>query len=665
MVFVDRPTVSRQASEYAADVGDENIDGLLDVLAACSSSLEPEQLIERALPAISRLLDHDVWLLRRRADAPQPRVVARCLADRVELGMFTDVDFALVDRVHETEALVREHGAVAVPLVCDDDQLGALLLVSRQTDAALSERAPLAIAATLARALVHAERFSERVASERRSWDVLDNTHAVIFVKDLDGRYVLVNRQLERDTGLPRAQILGKTDFELFSRETAERLRADDRRVLDSGEPLEVEGVTTFPDGPRVFLTHKFPLRDASGLITGLCGIGTDITARKHVERQLLRSQKLDAVGRLAGGIAHAFNNMLTGILASAELVGLWLPEPHAAGIDEALARIVEASHRAATLTRRLMTFAGEAHCETETVDVHDVIERAVEPLRSNAEHPIELVLELHARVSEVVGDPTRLRAALLDLALNARDAMPHGGTLTITTANVELDELACARSSFALRPGPYVEIRLRDTGIGMAPDPLAHAFEPFFTTMGTSRSGLGLPAVRGTIIDHHGAIELDSASGRGTSVTLRLPTTPVMETPTPSAIPASPTAARKVALLVDDEPLLRKAGKRMLESLGYRVVLAAGGCEGVARFGELHDELGFVLLDMVMPDMDGQAVFEAMLDIDPEVPIIACSGYTAEATVTAMQQRRLAGFLAKPYRLAELTAMLARLADR
>ena len=181
-------------------------------------------------------------------------------------------------------------------------------------------------------------------AAEQRLWEVLDNTKAVVFVKDLKGRYTLVNRRLVVDTGFTRAQVLGKTDFDLFPPETAQRLYENDLRVLESGELLEVEGVTELPSGPRVFITTKFPLRDRNGRIDGLCGVATDLTERKALEAQLRHSQKLDAVGRLASGIAHDFNNMLTGILASAELVGMLLPPTHGSGIDEALDRIIHAS---------------------------------------------------------------------------------------------------------------------------------------------------------------------------------------------------------------------------------------------------------------------------------------------------------------------------------
>jgi two-component system cell cycle sensor histidine kinase/response regulator CckA len=644
-----------------ADAGPPEVAALLDAVRTISSSLEHDELLERSLLTISRFVGAPVLMLR-----DPVRVLASCDGDTVLLGqdaaLLPGLDVELAERVASSGRIERTADRIGVPLICDEAPFGQLQLVGPEAPAMWMVEA---LADALARALANAERHDQMRAAEQRLWEVLDNTRAVVFVKDLKGRYTLVNRQLEADTGYTRAQMLGKTDFELFPRETAERLRNDDRRVIESGELLEVEGVTEFPTGPRVFISSKFPLRDRNGRIDGLCGVATDITERKQFEVQLRHRQKLDAVGRLASGIAHDFNNMLTGILASAELVGILLPETHDSGIDEALDRIIHASVRAAELTRKLIVFSREAHRPAERVDVHGVIDGAVELLRRDIERPIRIQVQLGARAPIVVGDATRLQAAMLDLGLNARDAMLDGGTLTISTRNVELDETGCQNSSFSLTPGSYVEISVRDTGVGMNEATVERIFEPFFTTKATGR-GLGLAAVHGTVIEHNGAIEVHSRLGRGTDVLVRLPIAPVVPANVPASVPSSPKSSRlehRTVLLVDDEPLLRKTGARMLESLGCHVVLAEDGREGVARYHEHHGDLGLVLLDMVMPIMGGQAAFEAMRAIDDRVPIILCSGYAADAAVRQMLEQGLAGFLAKPYRLAQLIELLDRLA--
>jgi two-component system cell cycle sensor histidine kinase/response regulator CckA len=647
-----------------ADAGPPGVAALLDAVRTISSSLEHDELLECSLLTISRFVGAPVLMLR-----DPMRALASCDGDIVlfsrDAAALPDPDVELAERVARSGQFERSGDRVGVPLVCEEAPFGQLQMRLNEPDEPAMWMLE-ALADALARALANAERHDQMRAAEKRLWDVLDNTRAVVFVKDLKGRYTLVNRRLEADTGYTRAQILGKTDFELFPRETAERLRNDDLRVIESGELLEVEGVTEFPTGPRVFISSKFPLRDREGRIDGLCGVATDITERKQLEMQLRHSQKLDAVGRLASGIAHDFNNMLTGILASAELVGILLPEAHNPGIDEALDRIIHASERAAELTRKLIVFSREAHRPAERVDLHGVIEGAVELLRRDIDRPIHIELQLGAHTPIVIGDPTRLQAAMLNLGLNARDAMLDGGTLTISTRDLEIDEAGGRSSSFSLSPGKYVEITVRDTGVGMNETTVERIFEPFFTTKAVGR-GLGLAAVHGTVIEHNGAIEVHSSVGQGTDVVVRLPTTaPSAPEPAPASVASTPKSTRlhhRTVLLVDDEPLLRKTGARMLETLGCRVVLAEDGREGVARFEEHHEELGLVLLDMVMPVMGGQAAFEAMRAIDARVPIILCSGYAADAAVRKMLEQGLAGFLAKPYRLAQLTELLDRIA--
>jgi two-component system cell cycle sensor histidine kinase/response regulator CckA len=648
-----------------ANAGPPEVAALLDAVRMISSSLEHDEILEHSLPLISRFAGGSVLMLRE----PQ-RVVAGCVGDLVlvgqEVATLSGPDVQLAERVAHSGQVERSADTIGLPLVCEDAPFGQLQL--KLTGPNEPELWMLeALADALARALANAERHNQMRAAEQRLWEVIDNTKAVVFVKDLKGRYTLVNRRLEADTGFTRFQILGKTDFELFPPETAERMHEDDRRVLESGEPIEVEGVTEYPNGPRVFISSKFPLRDRNGRIDGLCGVATDITERKQLEAQLRHSQKLDAVGRLASGIAHDFNNMLTGILASAELVGLLLPGTRNPGIDEALDRIIDASERAAELTRKLIVFSREAHRTAERVDVHGVIEGAVGLLRRDIDRHIHIELALADSSPIVVGDPTRLQAALLDLGLNARDAMFDEGTLTISTRVLVLDEEGCRHPSFSLQPGNYVEITVRDTGVGMSEATVERIFEPFFTTKAVGR-GLGLAAVHGTVVQHRGAIEVHSRPGRGTTVVVLLPTDApnVSETSMAASVPTPDKPAkveRRVVLLIDDEPLLRKTGARMLESLGYRVVLGEDGTEGVTRFQEHHEEIALVLLDMVMPKMGGQAAFEAMRAIDARVPIILCSGYAADAAVRAMLEQGLAGVLAKPYRLAQLTELLERVA--
>jgi two-component system, cell cycle sensor histidine kinase and response regulator CckA len=576
--------------------------------------------------------------------------------------------------VRRVEAVVRATLTRGAPT--NDGELVCLPLIHAETRAALLlgrstpgwftgtlETTLELLAMQAATALAHVE-LAERCARRREREDqlraIIENTNTVVFLKDLEGRYTLVNRQLELDTGLTREQMLGKTDLELFSRETALRLRADDLRVIESGEATSFEGVTEFPDGPRVFLSTKFPLRDADGEIYAICGVATDITERKRAEEQLRHVQRMNAIGQLAGGIAHDFNNMLAGILASAELLDMQLPRERDPPVNEALATIIDACERASKLTRELLAFSHQGHRRVESVDLHALIHATVGLLHRGIDRRVEVELRLAAVECVVTGDPAHLQSALLNLGVNARDAMPEGGRLTIATRNVEFDAEACAASPYALQPGRFVELEVRDTGLGIDDHDQLRIFEPFFTTKEIGRgTGLGLAAVHGTVVEHGGAITVSSAVGVGTRFVIQLPSASVAARPS-RRDDGDATVGEGRILLVDDEDVVRKTGAKLLESLGYEVVTASNGREGVELFTTHHAGLDLVLLDMVMPEMNGHDAFLAMHRIDAEVPVVVCSGYAADQSVRSLEGEGLAGFLAKPYRRVELAKIVA-----
>lgn len=291
--------------------------------------------------------------------------------------------------------------------------------------------------------------------------------------------------------------------------------------------------------------------------------------------------------------------------------------------------------------------------------------------LRRSIDRRVRVGLHLDASATTVRGDSTRMQAALLHLGVNARDAMAGGGRLDILTRDLQLDAEACAASPFGLQPGPFIEIEVRDTGVGIDPDSLVRIFEPFYTTKEFGRgTGLGLAAVHGTVVELGGAIEVHSELGVGTRVILRLPQAAsaavTLAARIPSPIQYSPSGSLlrdrpPLILLVDDERAVRKTGGDILEALGYRVATAEDGEAGVERFTALHRELDLVLLDMMMPKLDGAGAFAVMRAIDPSVPIVMCSGYAAGETVRELESQGLAGFLGKPYRKTQLQDMVQR----
>src|SRR6266545_1696543 len=339
------------------------------------------------------------------------------------------------------------------------------------------------------------ERVARRTAELRVSQDflqsIIDNSETLIIAKDLDGGYLLVNRRFEAVFHTSVAAIRGKTDFDLFPRERAESYRANDRRVIDAGQPVVSEEVMPQDDGSHTYITTSFPLHDADGRAFATCCIATDITDRKRLEEQFLQAQKMEGIGRLAGGIAHDFNNILTAIFGFADAIrqGLGPDDPLADDVDE----IRAAAERAARLTRQLLIFARRNSVKPEAVDVNGLTVELAKLLARMIGENIELVVRTCPDLWAADVDPGQLEQVLVNLAVNARDAMPDGGRLTIATENVEIRE-PLANRQFSLPPGQYVRLTIADTGVGMGEEVRRHLFEPFFTTKERAKgTGLGL----------------------------------------------------------------------------------------------------------------------------------------------------------------------------
>jgi signal transduction histidine kinase/ActR/RegA family two-component response regulator len=363
---------------------------------------------------------------------------------------------------------------------------------------------------------------------------------------------------------------------------------------------------------------------------------------------------ELAAIGRLAGGVAHDFNNQLTGILGGAEVLA------EALAGDAALLSVVDgirdAALRSARLTRRL-SFARKEASRAVLVDVHRTVEEVVALLARSVDERIAVRCALDAPSAEVRGDPARLHAALLNLALNACDAMPDGGTLSVETRLVRLDEVRCAALPFDVRPGPHLEIRVVDTGVGFSTEARARLFEPFFTTKAPGKgSGLGLAEVYGTVQTHRGAVVVHSAPGEGTAVTLWLPIAPAAEGERGARHPARPLRV----LVVDDEPNVRTTLCVLLRAHGHSAVECDGGHAGVARYAEDWRGIDVVILDMMMPDLRGEEVLARLRAVNPRVAVIVSSGFSVPAEPGARSPAGRVHFLQKPYTFEELAAVLA-----
>lgn len=507
--------------------------------------------------------------------------------------------------------------------------------------------------------------------SETRLQAILDHNPNVVWVKNLEGRYVLVNRQYERFWQRSAAATLGRTDEELFTPEIAAGYRRTDEQIKQTGEALRFELTVEQPGlgGPLTGLVQKFPLRDANGEIYGICGISTDITDRKLaeqekllIERKLLAAQKLESLGVLAGGIAHDFNNILTSVLANASFANLSLGPANPA--EHNLRQIEQAARRAADLCQQMLAYAGKGKLTTDGVDLSDLVRGTASLLEVTINKNTRLDLRLEEKLPAVLGDPTQLRQIVMNLVINAADAIgPEPGVVTIATfrrfASAEMLHEALGHPT--LPAGHYVGLSVTDNGCGMSPATLARIFEPFFTTKFSGR-GLGLSAVLGIVQSHQGALFVESSPGHGSTFRLLLPATSV------AAATAAPTnrdhvnralTLRGNVLVIDDEPAVRFAASEVLRIHGAGTLLAPSGEEGVRLAQTRGSEINLVLLDMTMPGLGGEGTLQQLRAHGITCPVVIMSGYSEIETMQRTASYNVAGFLQKPFEIEELVQRL------
>jgi PAS domain S-box-containing protein len=491
---------------------------------------------------------------------------------------------------------------------------------------------------------------------------LLDKARDAIVVRDLDGRVRYWNVAAEQLYQVKREDAIGQPIRAVVVPEDPEAFRVADARVLAGGEWTgRIRQV--LPDGRIVTVDgHWTLLRDENGWPTGVLKINTDVTERVELEQRLAQSQKLESIGQLTGGIAHDFNNLLTVIIGNAELLA---EEAAASPRTMALAAMIQAAgERGAELTNRLLAFARRQALEPVEVHPEQLVDDVQELLRRSLGETVELRVNHAEELSRVAIDAGQFEAALLNLCINARDAMPEGGRLTIETANVELDE-AYAEQHPDVKAGPYVLVAVSDSGQGMPPEVAARAFDPFFTTKEKGRgTGLGLSMVYGFTKQSGGHVAIYSEVGVGTVVKLYLPAIDPAVAGAPQAgRPAAPAAGTlrgrgQTVLLVEDDRLVRAHASRLLDALGYRVLSATDGPGALAILRENPVDLLFT--DVIMPGgMNGPQLAAAAQAIVPGLPVVYTSGYTENAIVHHNRVDPGISLLHKPYRREALAAKI------
>ncbi|WP_310570728.1 ATP-binding protein [Gemmatimonas sp.] len=500
---------------------------------------------------------------------------------------------------------------------------------------------------------------------------LIDAMPDVVFTKDLNGRFVLANRAACEQFGKEREeQLVGLSARDIYPAEFAAQRDAEDARVFAGDPHLNIEAFRIRPDGTvRWFLVIKAPLRNAQGELTGLVGISRDVTDRKlaevqrdQLQQELLQSQKMEAVGQLAGGIAHDFNNLLTIITGHSGLL-LSLPEI-SPDVQESVKEIADAADRAAALTRQLLAFSRQAMTQPEVLDVNAVVVDTSKLLRRLIGEDISLNTTLDSQVHAVRADPSQLNQILMNLALNARDAMPTGGTLSIETGNVEIDHTVTSMH-LSVAPGPYVMLRMSDSGTGMNPDVLSRIFEPFYTTKGVGKgTGLGLSMVFGIVQQSGGGIHVHSAPGQGSTFRIYLPAVPMPKSTVIEDTGSRTRGGTETILLVEDDRGVRALALRALQGLGYDVLTANDGLDALQVASSTDKRIALLVTDVVMPNLSGPALAEQLRERLPQVAVLYVSGYTDDAVLRHGLLQAEVDFLQKPFTASALARKVRSVLD-
>ena len=510
---------------------------------------------------------------------------------------------------------------------------------------------------------------SMRVDTELRATtdlhrELVENAQDIIFTHDLNGNFTSVNRAAEMMTGYSRDELLGIRPRQVVAPEDVDRARNMLERRM-RGEPETAYELTLITkNGERIVVEVNSRLMVSNGVPIGVQGIARNVTSRKQVEERTRDALKMEAIGLLAGGIAHDFNNLLTVMLGYADILSRKLERD--VQLKVALDEIQSAAERAKSLTRELLAFSRKQLLHPTVIDLNVFVAEATSMLGRLVGDDVELRTVLDPNVGSILVDVNQLEQVVVNLAINARDAMPNGGVLTVRTHDVELDESDASHWT-GLEPGSYIQLAVEDTGVGMTGETVRRIFEPYFSTNELSRgTGLGLSAAHGFVRQSGGGISVVSELGVGTTFRVVLPRVAAPSgTTTDRGRAEAPRRGSETILVVEDDAQLRKLVRQILEDLGYTVFVAANGRVALQEFQDVAGRIDLVLTDVVMPELDGRELRDTLRSIRPDLRVLFMSGYNSDVIVAHGGQLGGSSLLLKPFTPAALCRAVRERLDK
>jgi len=451
----------------------------------------------------------------------------------------------------------------------------------------------------------------------------------------------------------------GTDGYQEIHPDDRERVRQAFEETVKTGVGQRMEYRLMGTDGSERTIDSKGSvIRDGDGKIFRIVVVSRDVTEEKSLAAQFLRAQRMESIGTLAGGIAHDLNNVLAPIMMAIEILRDRIPSP---GGQKILTTIETSAKRGADIVKQVLSFGRGVTGDRILVQLRHVVNEVAKIVGETFPKSIEIQTDMPRELWTVLADPTQMHQVLLNMMVNARDAMPHGGALKISAENIMLDE-TYSRMTLGAKPGAYVCVIVTDTGTGIPLDIQGKIFEPFFTTKEIGRgTGLGLSTTLAIVKSHGGFINLESEMGKGTTFRIYIPATGTTSgLPAASEIADLPMGNGELILIIDDEAAIREIAKETLQAHGYNAITASDGAEGIALFAENKKDIKVVITDIMMPVMDGTAAIIALKRISPDVKIIAASGLTAKGQIMSPSDPNVQAFLTKPYTAEKLFKTLA-----